>query len=359
MSSTPHDIDPRRRSPSVSSYSSAASESATARPPSLSLLPNTQNMTGERRRGRPHSQSDTAMLGAFDGARNSTDAGGSNAGLHFGDLGGDNRSRSSHGAVASHFLSQPNEEQTWMDFLRASGAEASSNTLATSRSDPSLPAEIHRHPSSSSRYSLPNRYSSHSRPSDTSSVTSRSSTDRKRRLTTAESPLRRPSILRSSGSGGSQPGAGSSEPTALDGPSPSRPSHRPSPSLPTHPSRSSSNFGLDRREERRESDIVLPAWQPDSDVHYCPVCGSQFTFFYRKHHCRYVLFYVIKLIRVICVWVGTNMSKQKVRTCCLQCMLPPSHNHSTPIHRASSLRGNSRSFHHGVFASQLGRRRRA
>jgi hypothetical protein len=38
---------------------------------------------------------------------------------------------------------------------------------------------------------------------------------------------------------------------------------------------------------RRQSDIVLPRWQPDSEVAQCPVCSRQFTFLYRKHHCRY------------------------------------------------------------------------
>jgi len=33
---------------------------------------------------------------------------------------------------------------------------------------------------------------------------------------------------------------------------------------------------------------VLPPWQSDASVTHCFVCGSQFTFFYRKHHCRYV-----------------------------------------------------------------------
>lgn len=40
---------------------------------------------------------------------------------------------------------------------------------------------------------------------------------------------------------------------------------------------------------------MLPPWQPDSEVSHCPVCGSQFTFFYRKHHCRYVK--VLRLMR--------------------------------------------------------------
>lgn len=44
-----------------------------------------------------------------------------------------------------------------------------------------------------------------------------------------------------------------------------------------------------RDEQRRDSDIVLPPWQPDSEVTHCPVCGSQFSFFFRKHHCRLVL----------------------------------------------------------------------
>lgn len=35
-------------------------------------------------------------------------------------------------------------------------------------------------------------------------------------------------------------------------------------------------------------DIVLPRWQPDAEVTYCPICRTQFSFFVRKHHCRYV-----------------------------------------------------------------------
>lgn len=34
--------------------------------------------------------------------------------------------------------------------------------------------------------------------------------------------------------------------------------------------------------------LVLPRWQPDSQVSHCPVCGTSFGFFFRKHHCRYV-----------------------------------------------------------------------
>lgn len=33
-------------------------------------------------------------------------------------------------------------------------------------------------------------------------------------------------------------------------------------------------------------DLVLPRWQPDAEVTYCPICHTQFSFFVRKHHCR-------------------------------------------------------------------------
>jgi hypothetical protein len=40
-------------------------------------------------------------------------------------------------------------------------------------------------------------------------------------------------------------------------------------------------------------DMSLPTWQADSDVTECPICGTVFSFWYRKHHCR-------KCGRVVC-----------------------------------------------------------
>lgn len=36
----------------------------------------------------------------------------------------------------------------------------------------------------------------------------------------------------------------------------------------------------------RSSEIMLPRWQPDSEVEECPICHKPFSFFSRKHHCR-------------------------------------------------------------------------
>ncbi|KAM0250556.1 hypothetical protein ACHAQJ_008566 [Trichoderma viride] len=41
--------------------------------------------------------------------------------------------------------------------------------------------------------------------------------------------------------------------------------------------------------ERAESAVVLPRWQPDGEVTYCPICRTQFSIFVRKHHCRIII----------------------------------------------------------------------
>jgi FYVE zinc finger len=53
-------------------------------------------------------------------------------------------------------------------------------------------------------------------------------------------------------------------------------------SLPTNIEGSSYTSG------RNVRDIVIPRWQPDAEVTFCPICRTQFSFFVRKHHCRYV-----------------------------------------------------------------------
>ncbi|KKZ61242.1 hypothetical protein EMCG_04114 [[Emmonsia] crescens] len=48
-----------------------------------------------------------------------------------------------------------------------------------------------------------------------------------------------------------------------------------------------------RHRENSFTDYELPRWQPDSEVSKCPICDTQFSFWYRKHHCR-------KCGRVVC-----------------------------------------------------------
>lgn len=56
------------------------------------------------------------------------------------------------------------------------------------------------------------------------------------------------------------------------------------------PRRPSTNLTFGRRQGQ---EIVLPRWQPDSEVTKCPICNTAFGFWYRKHHCR-------KCGRVVC-----------------------------------------------------------
>ena len=64
--------------------------------------------------------------------------------------------------------------------------------------------------------------------------------------------------------------------------SPAPPPH--SPSHHNQPSRTSSSSS------RR---YMVPPWQPDSEVTHCPICKKQFTWMFRRHHCR-------KCGRVVC-----------------------------------------------------------
>ncbi|RAL04294.1 phosphatidylinositol-3-phosphate-binding ubiquitin-protein ligase [Aspergillus ibericus CBS 121593] len=47
------------------------------------------------------------------------------------------------------------------------------------------------------------------------------------------------------------------------------------------------------RADNNYVEYIRPHWQPDAEVTKCPICGSTFTFWYRKHHCR-------KCGRVVC-----------------------------------------------------------
>jgi hypothetical protein len=180
----------------------------------------------------------------------------------------------SQGVVVSQSLApsaNADGGETLVDFLAHAGGSRHQSRAHAS------PADTQQSRPSSSRFALPSRSSQ--RPDSSSSRSS----DRKRRLTTAESPMRRPSSIRMHSNSA---GSSTSDPILLDS-SPAPALSRPLPPLPPYPQ--SSNAAP----ARRVSDIVLPAWQPDAQVSQCPVCGRGFNFLYRKHHCR-------KCGRVVC-----------------------------------------------------------
>ncbi|PHH67557.1 hypothetical protein CDD82_1329 [Ophiocordyceps australis] len=61
----------------------------------------------------------------------------------------------------------------------------------------------------------------------------------------------------------------------------------------SHSDQSGTGHHQTRRESRSPRDFVLPRWQQDAEVTYCPICHTQFSIFVRKHHCR-------KCGRVVC-----------------------------------------------------------
>jgi hypothetical protein len=156
------------------------------------------------------------------------------------------------------------EDQTWLDFLRSAGG--------TVRSSATTAAPAHSHASSSSA-TLP-------RPPH---VARNESTDRKRRLTTAEEGRNYPYVA---------PGTTRASAIDLSTTPPRQQGHQRG-----HTTGSVTFSTLPPRREsvmsrRRPSDMP-PPWQPDAEVHQCPVCEQEFGFLFRKHHCR-------KCGRVVC-----------------------------------------------------------
>jgi hypothetical protein len=263
----------------------------------------------DRNHGRRHSNRSPSLTTQLDGSHASSDAA----------LSSPHPPRTHSHDPAPSFLAQPSSPYggTWTEYLLEHGHESiASRTSHTQqyqlaqaqqqqqqRHLPQIPTYTDAHVDTNRRlpplphetYLRDSRSAFLDRPHPTEPSTS--STDRKRRLTTADSPMRRPSGRRAhegSAASGSGMGGSAENPIVLD--SPFAPSPSTSALPPPQQQYQSRNQSLNSLAQgstgtRRGSEFVLPPWQPDTAASHCFVCGSQFTFFYRKHHCRYVVEY--------------------------------------------------------------------
>ncbi|MCJ1464590.1 hypothetical protein MMC07_003203 [Pseudocyphellaria aurata] len=157
----------------------------------------------------------------------------------------------------------PRDGETWVDFLRQSSSAAhdpDERSQVATRKAAFMAADRKRR--------LTGQQEEYSRRRSASSLTFGQTASDRIRQSVAQSTSGYPDAMPS---------------TSAESRLGSRLTDRP---LPPRPIRTTS-------QSRRSTDIPLPRWQPDAEVSRCPICGSNFNFWYRKHHCR-------KCGRVVC-----------------------------------------------------------
>ncbi|KAI5288076.1 hypothetical protein KEM54_005492 [Ascosphaera aggregata] len=105
---------------------------------------------------------------------------------------------------------------------------------------------------------------------------------------------------------------------------------RPSPSSVPSTSASPLVQTQSERSSRMSSYYVPPPWQPDSDVSACPICHHEFSFWYRKHHCR-------KCGRVVCA----NCSPHRITIPRQYIVRPPNQEADSPGQITSGFPGSA------------------
>ncbi|KAL4878312.1 FYVE zinc finger-domain-containing protein [Aspergillus karnatakaensis] len=123
-------------------------------------------------------------------------------------------------------------------------------------------------------------------------------------------------ILNTSHALPSTPVPGSTFETAID--LSSSPAEAPAPPPSRRP--------LDRRQsswtrgDNQYMEYNRPRWQPDAEVTECPICGTAFSFWYRKHHCR-------KCGRVVC----SSCSPHRITIPRQYIVHPPNSDRTSPV----------------------------
>ncbi|RAL62405.1 hypothetical protein DID88_004971 [Monilinia fructigena] len=89
-----------------------------------------------------------------------------------------------------------------------------------------------------------------------------------------------------------------------------------------------------RGQETLHGEVVVPRWQPDSEVTQCPICSTSFGWLSRKHHCR-------KCGRVVC----NSCSPHRITIPYQYIVQPPDHPspyNSTAYNRLHDPQGEGR-----------------
>lgn len=256
----------------------------------------------------PHSAQTTADLQNLQGssgrAFNSTSE--INGSLRRGHSDGDVYGPPSRGPRAG----RGTDEETWMDFLQESShpeRNAGISSLGTSIRSFGTPDTVRRQERQASMQRAALMMA-----------------DRKRRLTENQEDYNH---RRSASSLPFGPSMTSPTSSLLPSNGPdwnfARPARAPSSSIMDRPLPPRPDIASGRDRESRE--IVLPSWQSDSEVTRCPICKTNFGFWYRKHHCR-------KCGRVVCA----NCSPHRITIPRQFIVQPPRDENQTARERTSA-----------------------
>lgn len=100
---------------------------------------------------------------------------------------------------------------------------------------------------------------------------------------------------------------------------------------------------VDPSRRQSSTNVILPHWQPDNEVDSCTICGTNFSLWYRRHHCR-------KCGRVVCA----NCSPHRITIPKQFIVQPPSILTSSAVTATSTNAENAVSNFAARFVQEVG-----